>query len=247
MAMAIYEILQQYQHIEQDPLARSFARRFRNDPERGYGAMAYWLLHQLSEGADWRMVSHEVFRGQGSLGNGAAMRVAPVGAYFADDLEEVAYQARLSAEVTHAHPEGQAGAIAVAIAAACAQGLGGVRSPEVRRRVADAALEHTPDGATRAGIQAAASLTANDPSEAASILGDGSLVRSADTVPFSLWCAWHHMDSYEAALRAALAGCDRKEADRDTICAIVGSIVVLASGLESIPALWRTSREPLEV
>jgi ADP-ribosylglycohydrolase len=34
------------------------------------------------------------------------MRVAPVDAYFADDLEHVVEQARRSAEVTHAHPEG---------------------------------------------------------------------------------------------------------------------------------------------
>jgi hypothetical protein len=57
----------------------------------------------------------------GSFGNGAAMRVAPLGAFFADQpLEVVCNQARLSAEVTHAHAEGIAGAIAVAVAAALA-------------------------------------------------------------------------------------------------------------------------------
>ena len=48
------------------------------------------------------------------------MRVAPLGAYFADDLEMVRAQAVLAAEVTHAHPEGIAGAVAVALAAAWA-------------------------------------------------------------------------------------------------------------------------------
>ena len=61
-----------------------------------------------------------LFEGQGSFGNGAAMRVAPLGAYFADDLERVVEQARRSAEVTHAHPEGVAGAIGIAVAAAWA-------------------------------------------------------------------------------------------------------------------------------
>ena len=46
------------------------------------------------------------------------MIVAPLGAFFSDDLEKAAEQARLSAEVTHGHPEGQAGAIAIAVAAA---------------------------------------------------------------------------------------------------------------------------------
>ncbi len=41
-------------------------------------------------------------RGEGSLGNGGAMRVAPVGGYFADDLAAVIAKACASAEVTHA-------------------------------------------------------------------------------------------------------------------------------------------------
>ncbi len=52
------------------------------------------------------------------MGNGAAMRVAPIGAYFADDLDKVLYYAQASAEVTHAHIEGIVGAMAVAVASA---------------------------------------------------------------------------------------------------------------------------------
>jgi ADP-ribosylglycohydrolase len=40
-----------------------------------------------------------LFNGQGSYGNGSAMRVAPVGAFFADDLKAVVENARLSAQV----------------------------------------------------------------------------------------------------------------------------------------------------
>src|SRR5262245_24425657 len=52
--------------------------------------------------------------GPGSWGNGAAMRVAPPGAFFAGDPAEAAWQAALSATVTHTHPEAVAGAIAAA-------------------------------------------------------------------------------------------------------------------------------------
>lgn len=48
-----------------------------------------------------------------SFGNGSAMRVSPVGWSY-DTLEEVERQARISAEVTHNHPEGIKGACAVA-------------------------------------------------------------------------------------------------------------------------------------
>ena len=51
----------------------------------------------------------------GSYGNGSAMRVSSAGWLF-DDLETVRHMARLSAKVTHNHPEGIKGAEATAIA-----------------------------------------------------------------------------------------------------------------------------------
>lgn len=48
-----------------------------------------------------------------SWGNGSGMRVSPVGLY-ADTLDEALQLARISAEVTHNHPEGIKGAQAVA-------------------------------------------------------------------------------------------------------------------------------------
>ena len=236
MALAILEVLEHHRTIEQDALAAAFARRFEADPERGYGPMAYWVLHQLTQGHDWRSVSRQVFRGQGSLGNGAAMRVAPLGAYFADSIEEAARQAQLSAEITHAHPDGQAGAIAVAVAAACAH-TGGA--------LFDHVLALTPDSPTRDGIARAAGLGNTHAEMAAAMLDDGTLVRSSDTVPLALWCAARHLDSYEAAMSTALDACRNPGSDRDTVCAIVGSIVVLSTGVASIPSRWLESREPL--
>lgn len=48
-----------------------------------------------------------------SFGNGSAMRVSPVG-WYAQTLEEAEHIARLTAEVTHNHPEGIKGAVATA-------------------------------------------------------------------------------------------------------------------------------------
>lgn len=48
-----------------------------------------------------------------SFGNGSAMRVSPVGWYF-DTLEETLRFAKISADVTHNHPEGQKGALCIA-------------------------------------------------------------------------------------------------------------------------------------
>ncbi len=73
----------------------------RSYPDAGYG----------SNFKEW-IFSSEHFP-YGSYGNGSAMRVSAV-AYFASNLEGVLRLARLSAEVTHNHPEGIKGAMAVA-------------------------------------------------------------------------------------------------------------------------------------
>ncbi len=103
-------------------------------------------LARIGRGEPWQSVAESLFSGQGTFGNGAAMRVAPIGAYFADDLERAVEDAARSAVVTHAHPEASAGAIAVAVAAAWAERL---RRENVLPRPADfldLVLPHVPPG-----------------------------------------------------------------------------------------------------
>jgi hypothetical protein len=120
LAFYIVAVLKSHGELNQDALARRFARRFERDPDRGYGSMTRIQLREINAGAIWRDTAANAFSGQGSMGNGGAMRAAPLGAYFADDLVLCADAARNSALVTHTHPEGVAGTIAVAMAAAMA-------------------------------------------------------------------------------------------------------------------------------
>ena len=76
---------------------------------------------------------------------------------------------------------------------------------------------------------------------AVSVLGNGSRVTAQDTVPFALWSATCHLNDYEEALWATVSGLG----DRDTTCAIVGGVVVMQSGLRSIPKQWLHCREPI--
>jgi ADP-ribosylglycohydrolase len=242
-ALAIVEVLKGHGHINQDELARVFGRRYRNNPFRGYGGMAHEILEAISLGATWRQESLRVFGGTGSMGNGGAMRVAPVGAYFAEDLSAVVAQARSSAEVTHAHPEGQAGAIAVAVAAAWAWQIRENSARHSDGKLLEIAYEHTPDGETRAGLAKALKLPASCSVETVvDQLGNGSRVTAPDTVPFALWCAAHHLDNYVEAIWTAVSGLG----DIDTNCAIVGGVVALATGRRSIPEDWLEARETLK-
>ena len=244
MALGIAEVLERNGCIDQDDLARTFAHRYWQEPGRGYGATAQQVLRAIYKGVSWRDAASSAFGGEGSMGNGGAMRVAPVGAYFADDLDRVVKEARASARITHAHLEGEAGAIAIAVAAATAWQLRKQPDRDAGRQLIEAALDRTPGGETCAGIAAAIELGA-DASVAAAVarLGNGSRVIAPDTVPFALWCAARHLDSFAEAMWSTVSGLG----DRDTTCAIVGGIVALSAGAESIPLEWRSARESLQL
>lgn len=79
---------------------KAFGREY---PYAGYGGSFYKWIHSPDS------------RPYNSWGNGAAMRVSPVGFAF-DSLEAVLSEAKKTAEVTHNHPEGIKGAQAAALA-----------------------------------------------------------------------------------------------------------------------------------
>jgi len=242
MAISIVEVLRLLGSVHQDTLARQFMWRFEREPDRGYGSGARRQLRMMLEGVEWRVTAREAFDGQGSLGNGSAMRVAPVGAWFADDLNRVVKEARASSMVTHMHPEGVAGAIATAAAAAMAWRLRD--NPSEDRAVAFLNEVHklTPESETRRGIARAFEIRHLDSAQsAARILGNGIGVTCPDTVPFTLWAAAKHLGRFcdAVAATASVGG------DVDTNCAIVGGIVALSTGWEGIPKRWLEEIEPL--
>lgn len=236
MAVSVVEVLAARGKIAPAELADAFARRYMADPARGYGRGAHTVLGEIAAGSAYDVAARGLFGGQGSCGNGGGMRSAPIGAYFAEDLEAVVANAVQSAAPTHSHPDGIAGAIAVAVAAAVV--VAGERDP---RRIIEAVIAHTPAGPTHSGLVRALPLLGAEPLTVATELGNGSNVLAADTIPFSVWCAATRLSDYPGALW----DCASAGGDIDTTCAIVGGIVVGAVGLAGIPADWRASREPL--
>jgi ADP-ribosylglycohydrolase len=240
MALSIVEILKQQGSIDQDVLATRFADRMQF--KRNYGQGTYAVLCGVKKGLDWRLLTQIGFRGMGSFGNGGAMRVAPLGAFFADQpLEVMCSQARLGAEVTHAHAEGIAWAIAVAAAAALAWQRRGASGSLGRSRIA-AVRDAVPPGYTRDAIAKALDVSSNATIvEAAQALGNGSGVTAPDTVPSCLWGGAHASRGFEQALWHTVGALG----DRDTTCAIVGGVLALTGGPDGIPKHWLQSREAL--
>jgi ADP-ribosylglycohydrolase len=244
MAMAIVEELAANQRIDPSSLVKRFAERYHADPGRGYGKGVRIQMEQIAAGASWRLAAAEAFGGRGSKGNGSAMRAGPLGAWFAEQPGLLIGESSKASMVTHCHPEGIAGCIAVSLAAAAAWNSRDLPLAEARSRIWQEVLQGTPAGETRDGIQKATLVPVSmDPEFAARILGSGFLVTAPDTVPYALWCALRHLDDFSEALISTLEG----DGDCDTNCAIVGGIVALFVGREGIPVEWLRCREPLHL
>lgn len=242
MAISICAVLKSHGFIHQDALAKRFARRFERDPDRGYGKMTRIQMRDIIAGAKWQIAAANAFDGQGSMGNGSAMRAAPLGAYFADDLEHCAQEARASSVVTHTHPEGVAGAIAVALAASMAWQLRA--EPGSVQRFFESVLRLTPESEVRRKLLLASTIPPDTPVvDAARALGNGSLVTAPDTVPFCLWMAGRHLGRFVEALGRTIG----VGGDCDTNAAIVGGIIALSAGRGSLPEEWLTMRESIKV
>jgi ADP-ribosylglycohydrolase len=163
------------------------------------------------------------------------MRAGPIGGYFAGDPLQAAHEGKLSAEVTHAHPEGQAGAMGVAAAAAIAAMD---KIPEGNDFLIEVA-KYLPESQVLEGVNKALDIPPEQLEQAFQTLGTGYQVSAQDTVPFCLWVAAHYQHDYIEAMWHTVAG----RGDRDTTCAIVGSIVALSAG--GVPREWVNRRENL--
>ncbi|MFD8080659.1 ADP-ribosylglycohydrolase family protein [Kitasatospora sp. NPDC059722] len=238
MACSVYAAHTERGTVDTFDLTYAFA--LRHDFDRGYGPAANRMLRLIREGGDAAALAAGLFDGQGSYGNGAAMRVAPLGAALADDPDACVRLAARTAVITHTHPQAVDGAVAVAVAAAYA--VRARREPLTPDGLLRKVLHHTPDGAVRDGLAEARHLLAEpDFRVAAKVLGNGSRTSAADTVPYALWCAARRLGDYPAAVWEAIAA----GGDVDTVAAITGGVVAAHTGTAGVPEAWRSAREPL--
>lgn len=227
--------------VDQDRLALSFAAAYAEDTHRGYGASMHDVLRRIQAGEPWNEVVAGQFGGQGSWGNGAAMRAAPLGAWHSGDLDVAAEQAARQSAVSHHHPEAVTGAVAVALAAALAARSRGGPAP-ARPDFLRAVAERLPDSDVRSGVRIAARMPEHTSvRHAAEVLGSGYRMSGPDTVPYALWCAAGHLDDLHESLWVTVGG----RGDIDTTCAVAGGVVAARTGVGGLPPAWHTAREPL--
>jgi poly(ADP-ribose) glycohydrolase ARH3 len=187
--------------------------------------------------AEWRSLATSMFP-HGSYGNGSAMRVAPVGLAYFDDVAKLSDVAVASSRVTHSHPLALQGATLQALAVATAVRQG-VASSAVYLEVLRAALAPFADllqdvsrfsGAVDAIEQG---LARGAPcAEMAGVLGTG--VDVFEAVPMAIYCFLRHAGSLSDVVHQAcfIGG------DTDTIASMAGAIAGASLGRDAIPTAW---------
>lgn len=219
MMIGVAQALLEHGRIVEDHLVERFVANL--NPSRGYGPGAIRILQAMSEGKDWRWLTATIFPG-GSFGNGAAMRVAPVGLLFHEDLDRVWDEARLSALPTHIHPIGIEGAQLLAIAVAWL-----VRNATFERGpFYDELLRRATTDEFRWLLSTAVELTVDD---TVSILGNG--IEAQRSVVTSIACFVASPASYTDAVGRAIS----VGGDTDTIAAMTGALCGTHLGVTGLP------------
>ncbi|MFC4311205.1 ADP-ribosylglycohydrolase family protein [Steroidobacter flavus] len=186
---------------------RKFARRH---PDAGYGQTFYqWMRRPEREPQPYN-----------SWGNGSAMRVSPVGFAFSDE-DEVLRQARMTAEITHNHPEGIKGAEATALAVFLA------RTQRDKSLIRDRIIRSF-------GYDLNRTLDEIRPSYSFDVSCQG-------TVPEAI-IAFLESDSYEDAIRNAIS----LGGDSDTLACITGGIAEAFYGGVPQPIMNKAEQELTE-
>lgn len=185
---------------------------------RGYGKTTLLAVHNLIAGKHWTASGVP-----GSYGNGTAMRAAPLGIYFRDDLPALIEAATTDAQITHASDEAEAGSIAIAFSAALA-------AQNDTEDLLDRVHEILPDSKVKSVLYTLGSLVGAahiDAHSALRVLGTKADVRQ--TVPAALYC-FLKFDNYHEAIVAAI----RAGGDTDTTAAIVGALFGAKLGMKGI-------------
>jgi poly(ADP-ribose) glycohydrolase ARH3 len=219
--------------LDQDRLATALAMTWREEPWRGYGSGAEQVFRPVLLGVPWRKAADGLHAGAGCLGNGAAVRVAPV-SLLGKPLPHVVSWARRSARITHRHPIGQAGAAlhaaAVALALTSNREQPFKAEPFLRALAGCHGQPAYDPRLTRLRYVLRNVLRGARPARAARSLGTSS--RALESVPAALLAFLRSPDDPEQTLNFAV----RLGGDTDSIAAMAGTLAGARCGASNLPA-----------
>ena len=218
MSIVVAESLIANSGFNPDDLAQRYLSWIKSGLARGYGKTTLMAMQNLDSGRHWSESGVA-----GSYGNGTAMRAAPFGVYFRNDLRSLVNIVKIDSAITHVSEDAEAGAIAIALAAAYAVN-------NDTDDLLDKICQYLPNSKVKNTIFSLGSLVDSGyitPEQALRVLGTRANVQ--ETVPAAIYC-FLKFDNYIEAVRAAI----RAGGDTDTTAAIVGALFGAKFGINGI-------------
>lgn len=238
MAIGLAESIIRRGDIDQEHLGKTFSQNFEREPWRGYASGPPTIFSLVKQrGLTYSEAAKSLFGGEGSLGNGAAMRIVPLGLFFLD-APELYERACAASEVTHAHPVGMDGAAVQAFAVAQAVKLEPGKDFPLEKAIRGLVeFARTSPISEKMRLVQEFLFQGAPPSEAADRIGRTVAVH--ESMPFAIYAFLRHNASFEECLFCAVLN----GGDRDTLGAMAGAISGAYLGVEAIPEPWRHKLE----
>jgi poly(ADP-ribose) glycohydrolase ARH3 len=218
-------------------------KRFMNNFEafRGYGPGVMRVFQKYYNGQSWSEAGKHIYGG-GSYGNGAAMRIAPVGILYHSKPDLLIRVAEDSSKLTHTNPLGIEGAVLQAYAVGLAASTDPTLLDQLDRFEFLKLLNDMAElDEYRAKIQQIEELLVDEDGppreEVISALGTG--VQAHKSVPMAIYCFLRHYRSYREAVTYAV----NMGGDTDTIGAMTGALAGALHGVSSVPEDWLNDLE----
>jgi len=198
---------------------------------RGYGAGTEGAIERLRTGAPWSAAAAGR-AGRACFGNGAAVRMAPVGIRFHDDVDRLRWVAEEAAAITHPHALACEGAVLQAVAVAVAASARGKEVSGESFLLAIGRETQVREFRKRYEIAASLLARASDWKRIADRLGNAQT--ALGSVVTAAYCFARSPGSFEDTVAYAvyLAG------NTAAIAAMAGAISGAHLGIGAIPARW---------
>ncbi len=237
MTIGVAQSLAECGGLDGPHMAERFVSNYLQEPWRGYGPGPPRVFKLIRSGEPWDKAAAHMYGG-GSYGNGAAMRVAPIGLFFWSRLAELREAAHLSSLITHSHVLGMEGAAlqAMAVALAVAQNPD---KPLDTSSFASRLLDFTTEDVYRAKIGKFSVLLEN-PSDRETVVDQlGHGIEAFNSVPTAIFAFLARSQHFASTVIYAVS----LGGDTDTIASMAGAISGAYLGVDALPSEWQRQLE----
>lgn len=236
MTIALSASLIEKQGFDPEHIAQSYLDWYNTGNTRGIGNTTATAMEHLKLGANYQESGLKYFNNRPAAGNGTAMRAAPIGLYYRNDLNKLLEVAMVDASITHNALEPKMGSVAVALATAL------LANGNDKDQILSEVIDILPNSSVKEKLQLVVSLLEDSTAPAQALAQIGSSGYVVETIGAAFYCVAATNNFKDAVIMAVKAG-----GDTDTVAAIVGALAGTYYGLEGIPDEYKDNVENKEL